>query len=1429
MAFGKPIEDELNSNVELEAIQDVLRAFQDGSTTVVNKITAQISAAQKNLDASAERSKTALYKKIADLYAQGIIKTNEQAAALAKAEMQEQQADKLRSEIKILQTISKENEAERKKQEQMLELEREILIQRAKGNEDEARQKEKELAKQKKKEKREERDRQVAEETAGYEFGDLFAEKLDPFFDALADENHAKKVGEENLLNAMKGVANAVKDGLNAINDAISEYAKYQGSINARLQGVSSYSDSVKTLSSVAFSPLLRAEDLYANLADLVGQGIVTNVEQRAMFATMKDNIAGTFDVTSDSLKRLIRVQQNDSTAARLGMEAYLTEFLNVYVQNTEYLQSTFDTVSSSLLEASATMMLQNRSKAASNSAELEFVVQKWLGTLSGVGLSDTAASSIAEAIGQLGSGNINALSSNDMQNLIVMAANKAGLNYGEMLNDGLDASDANELIKGMVVYLQEIAATGTNVVKSQLADVFGVTISDLAAVMNLSEDALNTVHADLLTYNNMYGELTNQFKQLPSRLGIANILENLFANLTYQTGMSIASNPVTYALWKITDMIQSVTGGINIPYISVMGSGFDLNATVEGLMQLGIVGISTLGNIGKIASGLASIGDGSVLLKKLKVAEGNATVKTFGGSTLSGGKRQSGSTTSETTYVGNNDGDTYADSATNAANDDAQKDLNKKQEEAEEPITAYFDKDLKIADRLDKFQEQFDAMIAAIAQLGATSSSASSAANASANAANALLQDLVQSGATAGSTVNVNVNNSASTSTGDTPADNSVAADDAANSIANTIINSNTSMQANASDVSMAGLATITEMIISQMIASHTSNLETFAPVATAMAHVDASSLAILSELMALSGNVVSNAQEIEANLVAAVQRQAATAESIYSAYSDNLNQELENNYQNITGNVTNQFETTTQQLNSQILGQNGSFVVEDINTTVNTEVNPNIDVAVDNKVTVPDVNIENNIPEQIPPTLNIENVIPEQQTPDVNIQNNIPKQDMPEVNIENIIPEQSSPNLTVENTIPEQQVPDVDVKVTPEILVQPPAITFSPVVNVESPNITLTPTINVESPVVNLAQDINVMSPDVAVNPTVNVAAPNVVFDPTIDVQPQVNLTPQFDIASPVVNFNPEITATVPNVTVEVAVTNPAPMIAVDPEITNDVVIPAINIYPQINNEVQAPPVNVKADVTAVIPELLVEPQIINNIQVPDILVEVPHVVNNIEVLPPAVYLSPEIINTIPNITLNPQITTPKPEINVVSDVTVEAPNVEVNPQVDVLNTVPNINVEPNVVADVRVPDIEFNPEINYSVPNVVVDPEIIANVSAPIVNVTPEITTTVPEITLDPITVAPEPIDSTKSKDTSEYDKYIAEQGIINNNIASNINQSSDVSDYLIQIDFASGFKNLVESVYRIKTLLEDNDNSDTVVEEEITGFSQFTFNT
>ena len=105
-----PIDQRIvNNDVELKAIAEVLKAFEDGSKDITQKLTAQIAAAQKNLDEQARKSKEALYNRIAALYSQGIIKNDAQASKLAAAEIQKQYNDKLQSEIEILRYISSEN------------------------------------------------------------------------------------------------------------------------------------------------------------------------------------------------------------------------------------------------------------------------------------------------------------------------------------------------------------------------------------------------------------------------------------------------------------------------------------------------------------------------------------------------------------------------------------------------------------------------------------------------------------------------------------------------------------------------------------------------------------------------------------------------------------------------------------------------------------------------------------------------------------------------------------------------------------------------------------------------------------------------------------------------------------------------------------------------------------------------------------------------------------------------------------------------------------------------------------------------------------------------------------------------------------------------------------------------------------------------
>ena len=434
-------------------------------------------------------------------------------------------------------------------------------------------------------------------------------------------------------------------------------------------------------------SPYVSTSKLMENTWNLVNSGIAYNLEQRAFLETISENIASTFDAANSALLRIVRVQQDDSTAARLGLEAYLNEFLNNMFLNTEYLTTQFDVVTENLLEASSTMSKQS-------SVAFEYEVQKWLGALYSVGVSGSTIANISSAIGALGSGNISALSSNEaMQNLIAMAATRSGNSLADLFTNGLDASKVNSLLEAMVGYLQEISSTDNLVVRSQYAELFGVTASDLVAVQNLS-DVMGSISNNALSYSGALSNLEMQAGLVSDRLTAGEKINTLLDNFAYLSASEIATNPTLNAIWSITSMINSLTGGIPIPYISIAGTGVDLNTTVENLIRAGIIGVSTLSGIGEVLAGLSGGVGVTGALNTLGVFDeaGLNTVLSSRGlrSITSGGRRTAGGrTTSSYTYVGNTSGsDIYNQTMTDAEAETDKKLADAQAESTEKTLT---------------------------------------------------------------------------------------------------------------------------------------------------------------------------------------------------------------------------------------------------------------------------------------------------------------------------------------------------------------------------------------------------------------------------------------------------------------------------------------------------------------------------------------------------------------------------------------------------------------------------------------------------------------------------------------------------------------------------------------------------------------------
>ena len=409
-----------------------------------------------------------------------------------------------------------------------------------------------------------------------------------------------KKLEKENAeawFNTVTDVGKKLKDNLDS---TMKGYLEVQEAMAYNLNGtgttlreVTSHINSV-----LAGTGVVNQQQLYTNFSNLIKSGIVYNAEQRAYLQTLSDDLGMAYNTNIGNLTRLINLQREDLSSNRMAIEYSLKEFLNQNYQTSQYIKEGFEGVSQALIEAQSLM--------ASNTAmEFEAVVQQWMGSLSSVGMSSNTIQSLANAIGQLGAGDISGLSSNNMQNLLVMGASVAGKSYADLLTNGLTADTANELMQGIVSYIAGMANNTSNVVKSEYGRIFGLSVSDIIAASQVGNVTENGFINDNI--GNLLGSMNNY-------LYAPKMVENLISNFMYSWATGIASDQSQYTLYRLSDILANVTAetldGLSAT-TSVFGNGatFNLSALakaaplvplITALPELLTTGINAAFNIGR-------------------------------------------------------------------------------------------------------------------------------------------------------------------------------------------------------------------------------------------------------------------------------------------------------------------------------------------------------------------------------------------------------------------------------------------------------------------------------------------------------------------------------------------------------------------------------------------------------------------------------------------------------------------------------------------------------------------------------------------------------------------------------------------------------------------------------------------------------------
>lgn len=361
----------------------------------------------------------------------------------------------------------------------------------------------------------------------------------------LAQKAHEKdKQRDKERLNAWNNGLGSVTSTLTStIDESLDKYLSAQQAMAAHLAGSSDTSLSSvlnKLQSTLSTSNIVRQENVFNNLGTLVRSGITYNVEQRAFLQTLANDIDMVFNAQDGSLTQLIRLQNRDLSSNRMAIEYSLQKFLNQNYQTSEYIKQGFESVSSSLLTAQSTM-------SAANAVNFEGTVQTWLGSMYSAGMNSSTIDSLAKALNQLGSGDISSLGQG-ISNLVLMGAARAGLDYGALLNNGLDAKTTDKLLASIASYMQEMGSNQSNVVRSQLGSLFGVGITDLIAANNMRATS-GTVSSDI-------GGIGGLLREYGNYVTFGTGLKNTIANLMWSFGTNMATNSGTLLTYEITNMI---------------------------------------------------------------------------------------------------------------------------------------------------------------------------------------------------------------------------------------------------------------------------------------------------------------------------------------------------------------------------------------------------------------------------------------------------------------------------------------------------------------------------------------------------------------------------------------------------------------------------------------------------------------------------------------------------------------------------------------------------------------------------------------------------------------------------------------------------------------------------------------------------------
>ena len=259
---------------------------------------------------------------------------------------------------------------------------------------------------------------------------------------------------------------------------------------------------------------------------------------------------------------------------------------------------------------------------------------------------------------------------------------------------------DVSSVLTGFYNLVSDIQNSGNLVAMNQYAKLFGLTVSDITSVLNLSSEDIGNISKDMASYQETLDQVDRELRisKLWSRSSYSEVIDNIKNNILTSIGLDMATDVGANLMYQVADLAANIVEQFELE-ASYRPWGIGASITIDPATM--IRGNMVTGSyLGAILSNISALS--SVLSPNLKLLGGeeSSTIKILGGSGT--GDPLQDKTENQFSYIGRTDDSAVFNTVSQQANSQSSTLLTKDIDEESKKMEKMSKSMVEVADNVE-------------------------------------------------------------------------------------------------------------------------------------------------------------------------------------------------------------------------------------------------------------------------------------------------------------------------------------------------------------------------------------------------------------------------------------------------------------------------------------------------------------------------------------------------------------------------------------------------------------------------------------------------------------------------------------------------------------------------------------------------------